>query len=183
MYYDIFETNSIGPLTLAADAQGLRHIEFATSRRPLRMAADWVRKPSFFKDVKAQLKAYFKGGRRQFDLPLAPRGTDFQLSVWQVLRTIPYGEVASYAWVAERIGNPRAVRAVGGANARNPLPIVIPCHRVIGSDGALTGFGGGLAVKQRLIELERSHRGDMVDACASLAGEDFGVKPSGTAMA
>jgi methylated-DNA-[protein]-cysteine S-methyltransferase len=156
MYYDIFETGSIGPLTLAADEMGLRHIEFATSRRPLHIPAEWKSDPLYFKEIKVQLKEYFKGERRQFDLPLAPRGTDFQLAVWQVLHTIPYGQVASYRWVAEQIGNPRAVRAVGGANARNPLPIVVPCHRVIGSDGALTGFGGGMAVKQRLLDLEKS---------------------------
>jgi methylated-DNA-[protein]-cysteine S-methyltransferase len=156
MYYDIFETDSIGPLTLAADKMGLRHIAFATSRRPLNIAAEWKRDPLYFKEIKVQLKAYFRGERRHFDLPLAPQGTDFQLAVWRVLRTIPYGQVASYRWVAEQIGNPRAVRAVGGANARNPLPIVIPCHRVIGSDGTLTGFGGGMSVKQRLIDLERN---------------------------
>ena len=95
---------------------------------------------------------------KQFDLALAPVGTPFQLKVWQALRTIPYGELVSYKTIAEAIGNPKAVRAVGGANGRNPIPIIVPCHRCIGSDGSLTGFGGGLDTKKRLIDLERSRR-------------------------
>ena len=92
---------------------------------------------------------------KQFDLPLAPVGTPFQLKVWQALRAIPYGELVSYKTIAEAVGNPKAVRAVGGANGKNPIPIIVPCHRVIGSDGSLTGFGGGLETKKRLIDLER----------------------------
>ncbi len=102
----------------------------------------------------SQLREYFDGSRRQFRLPLAPAGTEFQLSVWRALADIPYGETRSYSDVARAIGKPRAVRAVGAANGRNPLPIVVPCHRVIGSDGSLTGFAGGLAVKTCLLELE-----------------------------
>jgi methylated-DNA-[protein]-cysteine S-methyltransferase len=101
-----------------------------------------------------QLQAYFARRRRHFDLPLAPAGTPFQLRVWQQLRAIPYGELRSYREVAESIGNAAAVRAVGAANGRNPIPVVVPCHRVIGSDGSLTGFAGGLAAKQQLLELE-----------------------------
>ena len=103
----------------------------------------------------AELTAYLAGERREFDLPLAPAGTAFQQSVWSALRTIPYGETASYGQIAARIGNPKSCRAVGMANNRNPLPIFIPCHRVIGADGSLIGYGGGLAVKQWLLELER----------------------------
>jgi methylated-DNA-[protein]-cysteine S-methyltransferase len=91
---------------------------------------------------------------KEFDLPLAMEGTDFQLRVWNTLRAIPYGETISYAQLAERIGNPKAVRAVGLANGSNPIPIIVPCHRVIGSDGSLTGFGGGLATKKMLLQLE-----------------------------
>jgi methylated-DNA-[protein]-cysteine S-methyltransferase len=156
MRYDIFENDVIGPLTLVGDETGLRFIDFATARKPLPIPKAWARDPDFFSETKEQLKAYFKGERRQFDLPLAPQGTPFQLMVWQALLSIPYGSAVSYRWVAEKIGNPKAVRAVGGANARNPLPIVIPCHRVIGSNGKLIGFGGGLTVKQALIELEKS---------------------------
>lgn len=102
-----------------------------------------------------QLTEYFAGERRAFDLPLDFGGTDFQRSVWQTLLTIPYGETWSYADVASRLGKPSATRAVGAANGRNPIPIVGPCHRVIGKDGSLTGFGGGLPVKEKLLALER----------------------------
>jgi methylated-DNA-[protein]-cysteine S-methyltransferase len=156
MIYDYFETGAIGTLTLAADEVGLRYIDFATSRTPLRIHADWRHDPDGFDETKAQLEAYFRGERQDFDLPLAPAGTAFQIAVWQALRKIPYGSVTTYRRVAEQVGNPRAVRAVGAANGKNPLPIVIPCHRVIGSDGTLTGFGGGLAIKRHLIELERT---------------------------
>lgn len=157
MIYDYFDTGLIGTLTLVADEQGLRHIDFERERYPVTIQPDWRQDPAFFVETKRQLRAYFKGELRQFDLPLAPHGTPFQLSVWNALKTIPYGTVASYRWVAEQIGNPKAVRAVGGANARNPLPVVIPCHRVIGSNGTLTGFGGGLDIKQRLIDLESAN--------------------------
>ncbi len=102
----------------------------------------------------AQLAAYFAGERRDFDLPLAPHGTAFQLRVWQALRSIQYGQTATYGAIAARLGNPRASRAVGLANSRNPLPIVIPCHRVIGQDGTLTGYAGGLDRKRWLLDLE-----------------------------
>jgi methylated-DNA-[protein]-cysteine S-methyltransferase len=155
MFYDYFETGLIGTLTLVADEQGLRHIAFATSRTPLAIHPVWRRDAAIFTEAKSQLRAYFKGERRYFDLPLAPEGTVFQKAVWQALSTIPYGSVTSYKWVAEQVGNPRAVRAVGAANGKNPLPIVVPCHRVIGSNGTLTGFGGGLGVKERLLALEK----------------------------
>jgi methylated-DNA-[protein]-cysteine S-methyltransferase len=101
-----------------------------------------------------QLRAYFSGGLRQFDLPLDIRGTAFQKRVWRELERIPYGETRSYRQIADTIGAPLAVRAVGAANGANPIPIVIPCHRVIGSGGKLTGYGGGLPLKKRLLELE-----------------------------
>jgi len=105
-------------------------------------------------DVVDQLREYFAGKRTTFDLALIPQGTEFQVKVWNELRRIPYGETISYKQLAERIGKPKAVRAVGAANGANPIPIVIPCHRVIGNDGSLTGFGGGLPLKKRLLELE-----------------------------
>ena len=104
--------------------------------------------------AEAQLGEYFAGRRRRFELPLAPQGTPFQRQVWQALAGIPYGATVSYAQLARQIGNPAGLRAVGAANGRNPLPIVLPCHRVIGADGELTGFGGGLPVKQFLLQLE-----------------------------
>lgn len=162
MIYDYYETGLIGTLTLAADERGLRHIDFATSRTPLRIQADWQRRPDLFVETKAQLASYFSGEREDFDLSLAPVGTAFQVAVWQALRKIPYGSVTTYRWVAEQVGNPQATRAVGAANGKNPLPIVIPCHRVIGSNGTLTGFGGGLEVKQRLIALEERRHVSMI---------------------
>lgn len=114
------------------------------------------RDPASFAAAVEQLEAYFAGGLRRFDLPLAPQGTPFQQTTWRALQDIPYGETRSYADIARAIGQPAAVRAVGAANGRNPLPIVIPCHRVVGSDGNLTGFGGGLAAKQKLLALEGS---------------------------
>jgi methylated-DNA-[protein]-cysteine S-methyltransferase len=155
MYYDYFETGFIGTLTLVGDEAGLRHIEFEKEKYPLPMQEDWKKKPGFFTPVKAQLRAYFKRELTQFDLLLAPVGTPFQLKVWQALRAIPYGALVSYKTLAETVGNPKAVRAVGAANGRNPIPIIIPCHRVVGSDGSLTGFGGGLETKRLLIDLER----------------------------
>lgn len=102
-----------------------------------------------------QLEEYFAGKRREFDLPLQPQGTDFQKSVWQALREIPYGETASYGEIAAKIGNPKACRAVGMANNRNPIAIIIPCHRVVGAKGALTGYAGGLDKKEYLLKLEK----------------------------
>jgi len=155
MYYDFFETGLIGRLTLVGDEAGLRHIDFQQTKNPVTIRDDWKKKPESFAPVKAQLRAYFKRQLKQFDLLLAPVGTPFQLKVWKALRAIPYGELVSYKTIAEAVGNPKAVRAVGGANGKNPIPIIVPCHRVIGSDGSLTGFGGGLETKKRLIDLER----------------------------
>jgi methylated-DNA-[protein]-cysteine S-methyltransferase len=155
MFYDYFETGVVGRLTLVADEKGLRHINFQTSRHAVQIKDDWERNPSFLTEEKKQLKAYFDGKLKTFKLPLAPMGTDFQKRVWQTLQRIPYGAVTSYQWVAEKIGNPKAVRAVGGANGKNPLAIVVPCHRVIGRDGSLTGFSAGLDIKARLIKLEK----------------------------
>ena len=156
MYYDYFDTGLIGTLTLVGDAEGLRHIDFEKEKNPIAILDHWEKKAAFFAPVKAQLRAYFKGELKQFDLPLAPVGTSFQLQVWRALRAIPYGALVSYKTIAEAVGNPKAVRAVGAANGKNPIPIVVPCHRVIGADGSLTGYGGGLETKRRLIDLERS---------------------------
>lgn len=105
--------------------------------------------------AKNQLEEYFEGRRRIFDLPCAPAGTPFRTAVWRILQTVPYGETRSYRWVAEQIGNPKACRAVGGAIHDNPILIVIPCHRIVGADGSLTGFGAGIDLKERLLNLER----------------------------
>ncbi|HET8613796.1 MAG TPA: methylated-DNA--[protein]-cysteine S-methyltransferase [Sphingomonas sp.] len=147
----------VGPLTLIASDNGLAAILWENDD------PDRVRLGTLIEDrghpvliqAERQLAAYFAGKRRSFDLPLDFRGTDFQKSVWRALLTIPFGETRSYAAIARQIGRPSATRAVGAANGRNPISIVAPCHRVIGSNGALTGFAGGLATKQRLLDLER----------------------------
>jgi methylated-DNA-[protein]-cysteine S-methyltransferase len=153
VYYTRFES-PVGPLLLAGDSNALRWVSFECSKRSAPPQTDWKQNRAAFAEVIRQLQAYFRGELKEFDLPLAMEGTDFQLRVWKALRGIPYGETISYAQLAGRIGNPKAVRAVGLANGGNPIPIIVPCHRVIGSDGSLTGFGGGLSTKKKLLELE-----------------------------
>ena len=145
----------VGPLMLAADDNGLRHIEFRDNRHPAD-TGDWHGGDNaILQATEAQLGEYFAGTRTMFDLPLAPRGSDFQVAVWRELARIPFGTTISYAQLAVRMGNANAMRAVGAANGRNPLPIVLPCHRVIGADGALVGFGGG---DRKSTRLNSSHR-------------------------
>ena len=145
----------VGPLLLGADDEFLRLIWFSTPRHPLPRSAKLARGDNaVLRETGAQLEAYFSGALKTFDLPLRPVGTAFQREVWSTLARIPYGQTWSYGDVARRIGKPQAVRAVGAANGRNPIPIVLPCHRVIGADGSLTGFGGGLPAKQFLLALE-----------------------------
>jgi methylated-DNA-[protein]-cysteine S-methyltransferase len=157
MYIDTLPS-PIGLLTLTADDDGLRQIRFEQERHPIRIDGECSPAPERFVEVRAQLQAYFAGELTRFDLPLNPRGTPFQLLVWQALRDIDYGRTESYGDLARRIGDARATRAVGAANGRNPLPIVVPCHRVIGSDGSLTGFGGGIERKRFLLALEGGER-------------------------
>ena len=149
----------IGNLLVAGDAEELRHIRFDSegSNEP---DPSWTRDDEALAEPIEQFNAYFAGELREFDLLLAPRGTPFQLSVWRALAEIPYGETTSYGAVAEKIGRPSASRAVGAATGANPLPIVLPCHRVIGSNGALVGFGGGLDVKEALLDAERRRVSD-----------------------
>jgi methylated-DNA-[protein]-cysteine S-methyltransferase len=153
MYW--YESDSpVGRLLLVANAQALTQLHFQTGPHPLRAAPEWRRAAEPFMTVLAQLQEYFAGTRRTFELPLAPQGTAFQLAVWQALRAIPYGETVSYGELARRLGRSDSARAVGMANGANPLPIIVPCHRVIGADGSLTGFGGGLHIKRSLLSLE-----------------------------
>ena len=147
----------LGPVLVAGDAAGLRHISFLAGTRALQPPAGWVRDEAPLAEALRQLRAYFAGAQRDFDLPLAPQGTAFQQCVWRALREIPYGETTSYGELARRIGRPSASRAVGAANGRNPLPIVVPCHRVIGATGRLTGYAGGLHLKEGLLALEQAH--------------------------
>jgi methylated-DNA-[protein]-cysteine S-methyltransferase len=139
------------PLRMVASDSGVRAIEFNLSHPMPAMRNDSNR---FLIETARQLTAYFAGTLRIFDLPLDMQGTPFQMSVWQELQRIPYGETRSYQQIAVATGTPQAVRAVGAANGANPVPIVVPCHRVIGSNGKLTGYGGGLPLKKRLLELE-----------------------------
>jgi methylated-DNA-[protein]-cysteine S-methyltransferase len=144
----------LGELLLAGDGGGLWFLGFPSGKGRLVPGADWVLQPDCFSAVEVQLAQYFEGRRTSFDLQLTLSGTEFQLDVLNALGRIPYGETRTYREIATAIGRPKAVRAVGAANGRNPLPIIIPCHRVIGADGSLTGFGGGLAAKTFLLELE-----------------------------
>ncbi len=150
-----FVDSPIGRIRVVADGAAITRIEFPGEPGP--PAADGAGDPLLARAA-AQLAEYFAGARRAFDLPLAPAGTPFQRAVWAALLRIPYGTTTSYAVIAAAIGRPAAVRAVGAANGRNPVPIVIPCHRVIGRDGSLTGYGGGLPIKERLLALEGALR-------------------------
>jgi methylated-DNA-[protein]-cysteine S-methyltransferase len=145
-----------GRLLLAADDAGLRHILFRDGRDEARPDATWREDARPLAETIRQLRAWFAGELRDFDLPLAPEGTAFQKRVWRELCNIPYGETISYGELARRIGSPNASRAVGLANGANPIPVVIPCHRVIGSNGKLTGYGGGLPRKEWLLAFERT---------------------------
>jgi methylated-DNA-[protein]-cysteine S-methyltransferase len=149
----------VGRLRLAGDERGLRSISFENRFHPATLAERPQRTEEPFREAIAQLNAYFAGELRRFDLPLAPEGTPFQREVWSALMAIPYGETVSYGELARRLGRPAASRAVGAANGKNPIPIVIPCHRVVGAEGSLTGFGGGIAIKRRLLDLEAGASG------------------------
>lgn len=145
----------LGPLLLLADDGGLTGIYMQPHRHgPDGVDAAWIRDDERFAEARVQLDAYFVGELQRFELPLNPTGTAFQREVWAALRTIPYGETRSYGEIAEQIGRPGTARAVGLANGRNPLSIVVPCHRVVGASGSLTGYGGGIERKQLLLDLE-----------------------------
>jgi methylated-DNA-[protein]-cysteine S-methyltransferase len=150
----------VGPLTLVADDGVLSALYMDAQRhRPAGAAFGAPGTATAFSAVTGQLEEYFAGDRREWDLPLAPAGSPFQLEVWAALRRVPYGTTASYGQVAATIGRPGAARAVGLANGRNPISIVVPCHRVIGADGSLTGYGGGLERKRQLLDFERATAG------------------------
>ncbi|MEE8587570.1 MAG: methylated-DNA--[protein]-cysteine S-methyltransferase [Acidobacteriota bacterium] len=150
-----FVDSRLGPVLVAADEQGLREVSFQEGVNPAMLRAGWVEDQDFLEEPARQLQSYLAGSLRRFDLRLAPRGTPFQQKVWRALEEIPYGRTITYSELAQSIGRPAACRAVGAANGRNPLPIVLPCHRVIGSNGTLTGYGAGLKFKEALLQLER----------------------------
>jgi len=153
MYYTKLQS-PLGPLLLAANDRGLRFLSFAARKRAILPQPDWTQDRTPFREAILQLQAYFRGELKEFDLPLDLEGSAFQLRVWQSLRTIPFGKTISYGELAQLIGKPKAARAVGLANSLNPIPIVVPCHRVIGSNGNLTGYGGGLSIKEKLLSFE-----------------------------
>ena len=143
----------IGTLTLVSDGEAITHLEFENNKYP---APKFPRgEDKILQKARKELDDYFAGKLKSFTVPVRPEGTEFQKRAWQALQKIPYGATRSYGQQASAIGSPKAVRAIGAANGRNPIPIIIPCHRVIGADGSLTGFGGGVPTKQFLLELEQ----------------------------
>ena len=144
----------IGELLLTGDGQVLSRLSMQHGRHPIAIDPRWHRRDEPFENVRRQLDEYFDGTRRAFEVPLRMEGNSFEIRVWRALREIPYGETVSYGQIAGEIRQPGAARAVGLANGRNPVAVIVPCHRVIGADGSLTGYGGGLARKQLLLDLE-----------------------------
>ncbi len=157
MRYRIIES-PVGPLTLAGNDKALTNLHMQNQSHPPKGRDAWVLDEQAFPEVLDQIDAYFAGELTEFDVTLSLEGTPFQRQVWSTLRGIPFGETVSYGEVAARIGRPAASRAVGLANGRNPVAIIVPCHRVVGSTGTLTGYAAGLARKQKLLDLEQSHR-------------------------
>lgn len=149
----VFLDTPIGRLAISGQEGLLTGLHFESDPLPARARQE---ETPLLREAAAQLRAYFGGSLRRFELPLAPGGTPFMLRAWEALRAVPYGETASYGQIAARLGNPGAARAVGLANNRNPIPIIIPCHRVVGANGQLTGYRGGLGAKRLLLELERA---------------------------
>lgn len=148
----------VGDLLLVHDGKGLCRLQFQDGAHPLDIDENWKKQRSPFKDVITQLEEYFAGRLQRFTIPLSLEGTAFQRSVWRALKAIPYGKTVSYGVISKKIGNPNASRAVGAANGQNPVSIIVPCHRVIGANGKLVGYGGGLPIKTALLELEQSRQ-------------------------
>ena len=157
-YFDVVPS-PIGDLYLTARDGAITGLHMGAPRGGVDTTREWTREPRVLASARSQLEAYLAGDLTEFDLALSSSGTPFQQQVWSELRRIPYGETISYAELAERIGNPKAVRAVGAANGRNPIAIIVPCHRVIGADGSMTGFGGGIERKVWLLGHETARRG------------------------
>ena len=155
MVYDIF-ASPLGKILVTSDGEKIITFGFIGQKHQRDVPHDWIKKPEekLLSEAKKQTREYFSGQRKAFDLPLSPRGTDFQKKVWLALAQIPFGQVTTYGKIAKQINNPKGVRAVGGAIGRNPIGIIIPCHRVIGTNKTLTGYAGGLDRKQALLQLE-----------------------------
>ncbi|WP_432403154.1 methylated-DNA--[protein]-cysteine S-methyltransferase [Wukongibacter sp. M2B1] len=159
MYYTRFNTRFC-EIILVGDEDGLSNLYLNTGegKRSFKISDRWILKDDFFIDVIKEIEEFLEGKRKTFDVKLNPKGTDYQKKVWNELSKIPYGEVSTYKQIAANIGNEKASRAVGMANSKNPIPLIIPCHRVVGSKGKLTGFAHGLVIKERLIKLEERNR-------------------------
>ena len=158
MFYTTIDS-PFGEVLIAGTEAGLHQVVFQAGTQPVTPAANWIKDPAPLEDAAHQLREYFAGRLTHFNLPLAPQGTAFRKKVWFHLAQLPYGKIISYRDLAEQVGNPKACRAVGAANGANPIPIIIPCHRVIGSNGKLTGYAGGLPIKEGLLALERKGAG------------------------
>ena len=148
----------VGRILLAGNARALTHLSFQDGRHPTEPDPGWTYAEQPFQRPIRQLEEYFSGNRKMFTITLAPQGTPFQQRVWQALQAIPYGQTQSYGQIAKAVGKPTASRAVGAANGQNPISIIVPCHRVIGSNGKLVGYGGGLSIKETLLAHESSHQ-------------------------
>jgi methylated-DNA-[protein]-cysteine S-methyltransferase len=159
-YYAYMES-PVGRLVMTSDGEALTALQMTDSKYPVAIGKDWIEEvdAKSFDETRRQLAEYFAGQLTDFDIPLAPHGTAFQMSVWRELQKIGYGTTATYGEIPRRLGNPNAMRAVGLANAQNPIAIIVPCHRVIGANGTLTGYAGGLAMKKALLDLETSGAG------------------------
>ena len=159
LYYTSFTTH-LCPIILVGNQKGIHmlHLETGEGKRKFTIKNEWQRDDVIFREAKQQIDAYCHGELHDFTLPILPAGTDFQQKVWKELTNIPYGEIYTYGQVAEKIGNKKGSRAVGTANGKNPIPLLIPCHRVIGANGSLAGFAHGLTIKKKLIDFEAEHR-------------------------
>ena len=160
-YFDTMDS-PVGALLFVSEGEGISGIYMEEHRRGPRSTYDWHPNPEIFTAAKQQLAEYFRGERTEFDIELAPRGTEFQQRVWAALRTVPFGETVTYAELAQMAGVPGSARAAGGANARNPVSIVVPCHRVVGSNGTLTGYAGGIERKRDLLAHEAAVKANRV---------------------
>jgi len=159
MYYTRYESN-LAPIVLVGDEKGLARLYFdiPDAKKKLDINEKWEYNDSFFDDVKSELNAYFEGKRDAFSVKLNPAGTPFQKRVWAALKQIPYGQTRTYSEIAANAGSPRASRAAGSANGKNPIPLIIPCHRVIGASGRLTGYAFGIELKKKLLEIEEKYK-------------------------
>jgi methylated-DNA-[protein]-cysteine S-methyltransferase len=158
IFYTTFATD-LCDIILVGDINNIQklHLDTGEGKRTFKINSHWIKNGAPFKEAKKQIKAYCRGELIDFSIPLKPTGTDFQIKVWNALQNIPNGETRTYGQIAEEIGNKKGSRAVGMANSKNPIPILIPCHRVIGTNGTLTGFAHGLNIKQKLLTLETEY--------------------------